>query len=74
MINDAISSLRTLFFGSFLVLVLWFLSWQASSEKLRLYAAAVELHEWLFLRERLSSLERSVFDTEPDEVITDDIQ
>jgi hypothetical protein len=72
MTNDAISSLRTLFFGSFLVLVLWFLSWQASSEKLRLYSAAVELHEWLFLRERLSTLERSVFEVEPDAIIADD--
>jgi len=74
MTDDAINSLRTLFFASFLVLVLWLLAWQAYSEKLRLYLAAVDLHEWLFLRERLSTLDRSVFDAEPNEVITDDIR
>jgi hypothetical protein len=74
MIDDAINSLRTLFATSLLVLVLWFLYWPASIEKLKLYSAAVELHSWLYLRERLSTLERDVFEVQPNEIITDDIK
>jgi hypothetical protein len=74
MIEDALSSLRALFFASLLMLSLWLLSWPTATEKLRRFSAAVELHEWLALKERLAHLETDVFDTNPDEVIAEDIE
>jgi hypothetical protein len=74
MIDDALSSLRALFFASLLMLSLWLLSWPTATEKLRRFSAAVELHEWLALKERLAHLETDVFDVNPDEVIAEDAE
>jgi hypothetical protein len=69
-IDDAIGSLRTLFSASLAVLVLWLVTWPATGEKLALFAAAVELHEWVALKDRLGRLESSVFETSPGQAIS----
>jgi hypothetical protein len=74
MIDDALSSLRVLFFASLLMLSLWLLSWPTATEKLRRFSAAVELHEWLALKERLAHLDTDVFETKADEVIALDTE
>jgi len=73
MVDEAIKSLQALFFASVLILALWLLSWPASSEKLRLYRAAVDLQAWVDMRERLSTLKIDVFTVEPGEDITEDL-
>lgn len=74
MIDDAISSLRTLFSASLAVLVLWIVTWPATGEKLALFSAAVELHEWVALKDRLGRVERSVFETPPGQPIVGDAE
>ncbi len=74
MIDDAIASLRTLFSASLAVLVLWVATWPATGEKLAQFSAAVELHEWVALKDRLTRLERSAFETPPGRAIADDAE
>jgi len=52
---------------------LWLLSWPAASEKLRLFRAAQDVHAWLYLKERLSMLNKNVFADGANESISEDI-
>jgi hypothetical protein len=74
MVDKAIKSLHTLFFASLLILALWLLSWPASGEKLRLYRAAIDLHAWVNMKERLSNLKIDVFEADPSGDITHDVE
>jgi hypothetical protein len=74
MLDDSIASLRTLFSASLLTLVVWLAAWPATSEKLSLFAATVELHEWVDLKDRLARLERDVFETPANEPILSDLE
>lgn len=70
-IDDALSSLRTLFLSSLAVLALWFLAWPAAVVKLQQFDEARDLEAWVLLKELVRNPELDVFSVEPDQQIRD---
>lgn len=74
MIDEALKSLMALFYTTLAVIFLWLLSWPTASENFRLYRAAIDLHPWVYMKDRLSSLKIDVFEADPGSDITDDME
>jgi hypothetical protein len=60
--SDAVRSLRTMFFSSLVILIVWGLAWPSALEKYALYRDVRDLHAWLHLRDQIAGRDWATID------------